>query len=802
MVKVEVKSDAEMVDIANPKPKENSTLAEVEVFLKEMKEISELNPENVVMGDNSDGTKAGLEQTSDMEQSTLGQDFARSTKQPAMLLNEKIPGLKYEITRISDDPKVPECEMKVCVNGEDFLATARSKRLAKQEVARLPLMKFFNTVCVPDDESLTDVGIKASDGLTHNADGTMLGKRKGEKVGAHGKKRKLQGPVRPKNALMQLNEIKPGLEFQFVSQTGPVHAPTFTMSVEVNNTKFEGAGQTKKMAKLLAAEKALTSFVQFPNASEAHMAMGRQIVTTDFTSDQAEPLVNLFNDFEGHKNGSNGADENMEQNPENGVQNLPPARKSIPSKPTGKNPVMILNELRPELKYEFVSESGESSSKTFAMSVTVDNEVFCGSGRNKKLAKARAAQAALKKIFNMDFQGTPGTEPVVQDGDNPVSAQLADTVAAMVIDKFGELTDGFTSRYARRKVLAGFVMTRVDNSPEVISVATGTKCINGEYMSGQGLSLNDCHAEIIARRSLLRYFYAQLQLHLDNKTSESSIFEQNGDRGFQLKENIKFHLYINTAPCGDARIFSPHETEMKAGDRHPNRKARGQLRTKIESGEGTIPVSNDGTTQTWDGVLQGERLLTMSCSDKIARWNVLGIQGSLVSHFVKPIYLDSIILGSLYHSDHLSRAVYSRIGTITNLDLPFRLNRPFLSGISNPESRLPGKAPSFSISWCVGDPELEVVNATTGKTESVEPPKVCKASLFKQFLKLYGKLPSYYVQSGDAQAKCYSDAKKMVTDYQTAKMNMIKAFQQAGLGVWVQKPDEQDQFEVDVEEQV
>ena len=41
------------------------------------------------------------------------------------------------------------------------------------------------------------------------------------------------------------------------------------MSVEVNGTIYEGAGPTKKKAKLLAAEKALSSFVQFPNASEA-----------------------------------------------------------------------------------------------------------------------------------------------------------------------------------------------------------------------------------------------------------------------------------------------------------------------------------------------------------------------------------------------------------------------------------------------------------------------------------------------------------------------------------------------------
>lgn len=88
------------------------------------------------------------------------------------------------------------------------------------------------------------------------------------------------------------------------------------------------------------------------------------------------------------------------------------------------------------------------------------------------------------------------------------------------------------------------------------------------------------------------------------KTSESIFMERENAPGYKLKPGIKFHLYINTAPCGDARIFSPHEDQTSAVDKHPNRKARGQLRTKIESGEGTIPVKSSNYMQTWDGILQ------------------------------------------------------------------------------------------------------------------------------------------------------------------------------------------------------
>ena len=68
---------------------------------------------------------------------------------------------------------------------------------------------------------------------------------------------RMTDPNHPMNALMRLNQIQPGLQYRLLSQSGPVHAPVFTMSVDIHGTTYQATGNSKRTAKLQVALKVL-----------------------------------------------------------------------------------------------------------------------------------------------------------------------------------------------------------------------------------------------------------------------------------------------------------------------------------------------------------------------------------------------------------------------------------------------------------------------------------------------------------------------------------------------------------------
>ncbi|XP_066539584.1 double-stranded RNA-specific editase B2 [Hoplias malabaricus] len=617
--------------------------------------------------------------------------------------------------------------------------------------------------------------------------------------------RKLPWSDAPKNALVQLNELRPGLQYRTVSQTGPVHAPLFSIAVEVNGLTFEGTGPTKKKAKMRAAELALRSFVQFPNAPQAHLAMGDlSDPSADFTSDQADFPETLFKGFE--PDGCRSAESELLSSALRLRHTLDlmvvQARQSCPDpKAPPPSPVVLLNDLRPGLRYACLSQGNQGRGWSFIMAVRVDGRIFEGSGRSKKLAKRRAALSALQALFNIRQAPEVRAAHRLSRIKCPHLPQdFADAVFHLVREKYSELIGCSSLALTCHKGLAGIVMSRGFDvrQAEVVVLATGTKCINGEYMSDRGQVVNDCHAEVTARRALLRFLYSHLELHLSKKHDEqqSSIFIQHRS-SFRLRENVLFHMFISSSPCGDARIHSPYELtndfSVHSG-RHLTKKFHSHLRTKIESGEGTLPVRSRACYQTWDGVLQGERLITMSCTDKLARWNVLGLQGALLSHFVEPVYLTSLTVGSLRHTGHLSRALNQRLEHLSSLPSCYRRNQPLLSSLSSSQWWQQAKASCLSVNWTAGDDQLEVINASSGKRKDCgAPSRICKHALFTRWSRLYHKLVACAPGSTN-MTLMYCEAKQAAGTYQTTKEQWLRALQENGLGTWVRKPPEQEQF--------
>lgn len=238
-------------------------------------------------------------------------------------------------------------------------------------------------------------------------------------------------------------------------------------------------------------------------------------------------------------------------------------------------------------------------------------------------------------------------------------------------------------------------------------------------------------------------------------------------------------------------------------------------RVKIESGEGTVLAANQ--QQTWDGILSGERLLTMSCSDKIARWNIVGVQGSLLSLLLEPVYLKSVIVGNLFHQEHMLRAVYQRVSSISDLREPFLPTLPLLLGVSHPAGRNISKPSTTALCWTWGDAQPELINSRTGKLDDMTPAAVCKRVLFEHFISLWDELaceqvkesslcssaiskmdpvekPTEALASKLRRILTYRDFKRLATDYHHALQSLASHYAAQLGSSWIKKPLEQEQF--------
>ncbi|KAI0047732.1 adenosine deaminase/editase [Auriscalpium vulgare] len=343
-------------------------------------------------------------------------------------------------------------------------------------------------------------------------------------------------------------------------------------------------------------------------------------------------------------------------------------------------------------------------------------------------------------------------------------------------------------------------------SIKVISLGTGSKCLPVDRLPLNGDALHDSHAEVLARRGAVRWLLEEV---LRDADEPSEWIIKGLDGLFRLRPQVELCLYVSTVPCGDA------STRLLASAQEPSVAALKDstpwpILPPDAPSRGRDDYARLGVLRTKPGRADAPPVSSMACSDKIARWGVLGIQGALLSTVCHPVYLGAIVIGEVPESMRenvkidCERAFWGRVGRLDakqdGLPEGYRVSTPAVHLTSIPftysKVSLGGTASSSndSLCWIAGSSSEVLIN---GLRRGV-PPKHRAKEKFRpvlskiSFFTLYCSVMRALDKPLPSETTYYA-AKEAVQQYQDAKMSLVG--QGAPFSGWIRSGEKWESFD-------